>query len=222
MHEARLRKRGKYSNDFTLLGAVDGSLESGFDQTWKFPMSQFVFSLTVGFILFSGISILADNHLPTPILLNEVSQHPAGVFVGERAYKHLERLVSLGPRVAGSYENEVRAVDLLLREIGFIKQFANPVHKITVDVQKPSGVIVPLSKENNGRVDNIIYQSVTNVVVKIQGVNSTDENAEALLVNAHFDSVLGSPGKNNFVNVFFFIYKFNAFYSYKYIPTSKF
>lgn len=213
MNEASLRKRGKYSNSFTSYDG-DSSLESALNLSWKFPLSKFLVSLSVSLIFLAFVAFLADNFLPSPVLLSEVGQYPANTFVGERAYKHLERLTSIGPRVAGSYENEVRTVDLLLREIGFIKQFANPVHKITIDVQKPSGVMIPLNK-GNGRVDNTIYQSVTNVAVKIQGVYSTDEVAETLLVNAHFDSVLGSPGMH--LKNFLFKHIFENYYSWSII-----
>lgn len=99
----------------------------------------------------------------------------------------------MGPRVAGSYENDVRAVDLLMREIGFIKQFAHPAHKITMDMQRVSGVMTP---NTLGQAENAVYHALSNVVVKIQGANSTEEaGQQALLVNAHFDSVMGSPGK---------------------------
>lgn len=146
-----------------------------------------------------GVVVLVDSWLPPPVLLSEAQTKP-GAFVGERAYKHLERLTSLGPRVAGSYENEVRSVDLLVREIGFIKQFANPAHKITVDVQRVSGVMTPTSSD---KVENTVYQAIVNIVVKLEAANnsSMQANGQALLVNAHFDSVIGSPG-NGLFNLF--------------------
>lgn len=187
-----MRKRGKLASGFSSFGSITdvSSYETGYNHSWKFPLFPSLISLALGFILLIGITMLSDHRFPSPILLKDASSHP-GAFIGERAYKHLERLTSIGPRVAGSYENEVRTVDLLMREIGFIKQFANQVHKITMDVQKPSGLMTPVG---DGLEHNTIYQSLANVVVKIEGVNSTDSNKEALLVNAHFDSVHGSPG----------------------------
>lgn len=190
--EASLRKRGKLASDFTTFGSsIDGSIDgTGYNQSWKFPLLPSLLSLGLGFIILMGIAMLSDHRFPTPVLLKDASTHPRA-FIGERAYKHLERLTSIGPRVAGSYENEVRTVDLLMREIGFIKQFANPAHKITMDIQKPSGVLIPIGP---GLEHNSIYHSLANVVVKIEGKNMTDVKAEALMINAHFDSVHGSPG----------------------------
>lgn len=192
MQEAHIRKRGKLASDLTPFGSAVGMTDkNGYSQSWKFPLLPSLISLAFGFIILMGISMLSDHRLPNPILLKDSSSHP-GAFVGERAYKHLERLTSIGPRVAGSYENEIRAVDLLMREIGFIKQFAHPAHKITMDLQKPSGVMTPVA---HGLDHNTIYHSLANVIVKIEDRNSTDVNAEeALLINAHFDSVRGSPG----------------------------
>lgn len=192
MQEASLRKRGKLASDFTSFGSSGGSIDgSGYNRSWKFPLLPSLLCLVLGFVFLSGISMLSDHRLPTPVSIKDSSLHP-GVFIGERAYKHLERLTSIGPRVAGSYENEIRTVDLLMREIGFIKQFANPVHKITMEVQRPSGVMTPVRQAID---HNTIYESLANVVVKIEDKNSTEINAEALLVNAHFDSVHGSPGQ---------------------------
>ena len=190
MQEANLRKRGKLASDFTSFGSRDSADGSGYNHSWKFPLFPSLLCLVFGFVLLTGISMLSDHRLPSPILLKDASRYP-GAFIGERAYKHLERLTSIGPRVAGSYENEIRSVDLLMREIGFIKQFANPIHKITMEVQRPSGVMTPLHQAID---HNTIYESLANVVVKIEAKNSTNINAEALLVNAHFDSVHGSPG----------------------------
>lgn len=203
MQEASLRKRGKFNSDYTSLGSSVGlSGDSAYNHSWKFPLFRCLVCTTIGFGILFGIAILSNHRFPTPILLNEISKNP-GVFVGERAFKHLERLTSIGPRVAGSYENEVLAVDLLMREINFIKHFSNPVHQITVDLQKPSGVLTPVAY---GFDHNTIYQSLANVVVKIEGKNTNEINEEALLINAHFDSVHGSPG--------LYILKFNKYSSF--------
>lgn len=192
MNEGSVRKRGRLPGDCGSYRTV-GNSETGivYGLSWKFPFLPFVVGLGVGFVLLAGLSTLADLRLPVPVMLNEAATK-AGVFNAERAIKHLERLTSFGPRVAGSYENEIRTVDLLMREIGFIKYFAHSTHQITIDVQKPTGVMIPATKDQHL---NVIYQSLANVVVRIEGKNSTNKNHEALLVNAHFDSVFNSPGK---------------------------
>jgi hypothetical protein len=200
MQEANIRKRGKLANDLAPFGSTVGMTDRNDYQSWKFPLLPSFTCLAFGFIILMGISMLSDHRLPNPILLKDSSSH-IGAFIGERAYKHLERLTSIGPRVAGSYENEIRTVDLLMREIGFIKQFAHPAHKITMDLQKSSGVLTPLV---HGLDHNTIYHSLSNVVVKIEDRNSSGVNAEeALLINAHFDSVRGSPGYTSLSTLIF-------------------
>lgn len=192
MQEANLRKRSKVGNYFSSSSSNTGLIgETGYCNSWKFPFFPSIASIVIGFAVLLVITRLVDHRFPAPVYIDQASSHP-GSFIGERAYKHLERLTSIGPRVAGSYENEVRTVDLLMREIGFIKQFAHPAHLITMDVQKPSGVLTPITGQ--GLEHNTIYHSLANVVVKIESRNGTNSSAEALLVNAHFDTVHGSPG----------------------------
>ena len=52
---------------------------------------------------------------------------------------HLRSLTSIGARPTGSYENEVLAVQLLQRSLAGIKERAQPIHKLTVELQKPRG-----------------------------------------------------------------------------------
>lgn len=196
MTEYKLRKRGKTADDYDRLDSSGDPMGMyGYNQSWKFPIVPCLLSLAVGFGVLMGIAMIADTSLPVPVLLQEAPERP-GSFIGERAYKHLERLTSIGPRVTGSYENEVRAVDLLLREISFIKHFAKPIHRITVDVQKPSGV---RDSVITGHDYSVIYHNLVNIVVKIEGNDSVDTSSEALLVGAHFDTVRGSPGKSYFI-----------------------
>jgi len=56
-------------------------------------------------------------------------------FIEERARKTLRALTSVGARPAGSYENEVLAVDLIVRELNSIKLRAQPIHKLSIDIQ---------------------------------------------------------------------------------------
>ena len=72
------------------------------------------------------------------IRLSDAKLHPDR-FIEERARKSLRALTSVGARPAGSYENEVLAVDLLVRELTSIQQRAKPIHKLSIDVQKPRG-----------------------------------------------------------------------------------
>ena len=75
-----------------------------------------------------------DTRLPDPLVLKDSHLRPDR-FIEERARRSLRALTSVGARPAGSYENEVLAVDLIVRELNSIKDRALPIHKITVDVQ---------------------------------------------------------------------------------------
>ena len=196
--EANLRKRGKGSSDYVPFSS-DGiqSHTSYNSKSWKLPLWKALVILLIGYCSLNFLSKLVDQNFPRSVRIDDPNRKP-GVFVAERAYNHVKHLTVIGPRVAGSYENEVRAVDLLLREIGFIKQFANSIHDIQVDFQRPSGVVTP-NKPGDGV--NTIYTQLANIVVRIASGNNT--NSEALLLNSHFDSVTGSPGRSMQLNILF-------------------
>lgn len=102
----------------------------------------------------------------------------------------MKLLTDLGPRVTGSYENDVLAVDYVLRQIDMIIHQKHQNQLVEVDVQVVSGSY----NLEAMLVDQInVYSKVQNVVVKLHGINN-DTN-RSILVNAHFDSVPTSPGK---------------------------
>ena len=102
----------------------------------------------------------------------------------------LKRLTALGTRVTGSYENEVLAVDFLNREISYIVQEAEKIHKIEIDVQKPTGSYFLLLKPFGFRN---VYANLQNIIVKISSRNTNN----SILINCHYDTVPESPGKSN-------------------------
>ena len=59
------------------------------------------------------------------------------LFVASRDY--LEHITSIGPRTTGSPENEILTVHYLLEQIKLIEAQSNSLHKISVDVQRPTG-----------------------------------------------------------------------------------
>lgn len=97
-------------------------------------------------------------------------------------------LTDLGPRVLGSYENEVLSVDFLKREIAFIQQQAHRNLTIELDVQVVTGSYF-LGFKPNGIIN--AYSNVQNVIVRVLSGNNS---LHSVLVNAHFDSVPTSPG----------------------------
>ena len=81
-----------------------------------------------------GLVILMDDRLPAALTTADIPDNP-DTFIEERARRTLRALTSIGARPAGSYENEVLAVDLLRRELQSIKERSHPSHKLTVDIQ---------------------------------------------------------------------------------------
>lgn len=71
-------------------------------------------------------------------LIVEQKTNPTA-FIAERAWTDLKILNDMGPRVSGSYNNEVLAVNFLKREIVFIQQTAHKNQKVYADVQIVSG-----------------------------------------------------------------------------------
>lgn len=95
----------------------------------------------------------------------------------------------MGPRVTGTYNNEVLGVDFLKREIGLIQQMANKRQTVEMDHQIVSGSYFAMFKPHG--MTNM-YQNVQNIVVKLHG-----ELNSSVLLNCHFDSVAGSPGASD-------------------------
>lgn len=109
-------------------------------------------------------------------------------FIAERARIILEGLSDFGPKVTGSYVNEVLAIHFLTVQINHTMHQANPVHKISYDLQKPSGAFVIPYKTFE---QTYVYSGIQNIVVKIGPHNPVNGS---LLVNCHFDTVPISPG----------------------------
>jgi len=133
-------------------------------------------------LLYVAISIPASHRLPRPLTIEDEAKHP-DQFIAERAENNLRELVSLGPRVVGSRQNEMAALKLLSQKMQKIR--SGSANDIEVDVQVASGSYVHWSMVN-------MYQSIQNIVAKIspKGTNSTTY----LLVNSHYDSVPAGPG----------------------------
>lgn len=139
------------------------------------------------FLVLSFVIIVLERNLPDPITAGTEGQYP-GRFVAERARNHVVNLTSFGPRIAGSYENEVLAVNFLTTTINNVMKTAHENHKILLNVTKHSGAF-PL-KFLDGMTN--VYRNVQNVIVKVGPHRPT---MHSLLLNCHFDSFLESPGK---------------------------
>lgn len=150
----------------------------------KFPWYWSPVYCVAWFVLFYVTAIPSFYSYPDTILTRDESRHP-DEFIGERAQIQLLELSSIGVKLTGTIENEVRAVYYLLQEIEKIKNSARlDLYDIEVDVQYSSGKFMLWGMATS-------YHNVSNVIVKISPKNSKSESY--LLVNSHFDSEVGSP-----------------------------
>lgn len=110
-------------------------------------------------------------------------------FVEQNAREFLDIVCQFGTRHLGSHANEVLTVEAFEKQINLIQKAANPVHKIEVDMQMPTGCF------NLAFIGNFTtcYANVRNILVRLSP-SSTSTKA-ALLVNCHYDTAVSSPGK---------------------------
>ena len=81
---------------------------------------------------------LLDSRLPRALTTADIPAQPEA-FIEERARNTLRALTSIGARPAGSYENEVLAVELLKRELHSIQQRTSSANKLSIDIQVETG-----------------------------------------------------------------------------------
>ena len=169
-----------------------------------------------------GLVILMDDRLPAALTTADIPDNP-DTFIEERARRTLRALTSIGARPAGSYENEVLAVDLLRRELQSIKERSHPSHKLTVDIQVNLGfctvtpyrttadclvalrkyylqvMLCDILQKPRGSFNLQFVDGLTHSYRNIQNVVAKLESGtgakHSLLVNCHFDSVPQSAGK---------------------------
>ena len=119
--------------------------------------------------------------LPEPVIHGHPNQ-----FHAPRARSHMEGLVDLGIRHVGSQANEIHAKDLIVKRVNEIITSASADVQIEISVQTPTGGYYV---DFLGGITHI-YQNITNVVVRLsrRGIRPL----HAFMVNAHYDSALGS------------------------------
>ncbi|XP_044876422.1 endoplasmic reticulum metallopeptidase 1 isoform X2 [Mauremys mutica] len=111
-------------------------------------------------------------------------------FSAPRAREYLENITAVGPRTVGSPENEILTVNYLLGQIKAIESKSSDAHKISVDIQRPTG---SFSIDFLGGFTSY-YANITNVVVKLEPRSGAKH---AVLSNCHFDSVPNTPGASD-------------------------
>ncbi|KAL6071353.1 hypothetical protein STEG23_006201 [Scotinomys teguina] len=113
-----------------------------------------------------------------------------GEFDAHQARDYLEHITAIGPRTTGSAENEILTVQYLLEQIKLIEGQSSSLHRISVDIQRPTG---SFSIDFLGGFTSY-YDNITNVVVKLEPRGGAQH---AVLANCHFDSVANSPGASD-------------------------
>ncbi|GAB0089651.1 endoplasmic reticulum metallopeptidase 1 [Sergentomyia squamirostris] len=146
--------------------------------------------LGVGMLIFYAGTVTFYN-LPDLVRISEESAQPDR-FIGERARNMLQDFVEIGQKVVGSDENEVQAIDFLLREIDAINTTKNSAHTIEVDVSVHDGAFT-LGSKTAGTVS--MYHQLQNLIVRVRP--SSGPADATLLVNSHFDTVPTSPGASD-------------------------
>ncbi|CAI9617643.1 unnamed protein product [Staurois parvus] len=113
-----------------------------------------------------------------------------GHFNGTTARTYLEEITAIDSRTVGSPANEILAVNYILERIKDIQKQKNKVHKITVDIQRPTG---SFSINFLGGFTSY-YDNITNIAVKLEPARGAQH---AVLANCHFDSVANTPGASD-------------------------
>ncbi|KAK7578084.1 hypothetical protein V9T40_010289 [Parthenolecanium corni] len=135
------------------------------------------------------VAIFINGFLPEP--LNSKDRIDSSEkFIASRAFQDLQILSDFGPKVIGTYENDVLAARFIEDEIlKTITSTSLEKNKISYDIQKPSGCFTL-----NKFVRCLCYGEITNIIVKVEPVSPV---RETILLNCHFDSVPTSPGTSD-------------------------
>ncbi|XP_013203543.1 endoplasmic reticulum metallopeptidase 1 isoform X1 [Microtus ochrogaster] len=144
-------------------------------------------------VLALALYLLALRALVQLSLQRLVLSRPAGLqgeFDARQARDYLEHITAIGPRTTGSAENEILTVQYLLKQIRLIEAQSQSLHRISVDIQRPTG---SFSLDFLGGFTSY-YDNITNIVVKLEPQGGAQH---AVLANCHFDSVANSPGASD-------------------------
>lgn len=136
-------------------------------------------------------SIYAMLWTPTVLPANA----PAHQFSEIRALHHVAALAS--------YERQVSTAGVE-RAATYIHDEALRLARLAADT-RPDLVVEVLREQTSGAVGfelfgaslTNIYHNITNIAVRVSTASSTTSSAKAFLINAHFDSTLGSSGASD-------------------------
>lgn len=112
-------------------------------------------------------------------------------FLVSNARRHLNDITALGIRHVGSEANEMHAKRLIIEKLEAIKLSASEKVEVEISIQEASSHYY---LDFLGGMTHL-YQNITNVVARFQKKGSSPEHA--FMVNAHYDSALGSPAASD-------------------------
>lgn len=148
--------------------------------------------LVILYLLFLGaFTVIAQRRyqaLPPP---PSGSDAVPNVFNSRDAREHLEDIVNLGIRHVGSEANEVHAVNLIVQKVEKIRTLASRQVDIELSVQTVSGSFYINFPDSMTQ----LYHNISNVVVRFRKRGTHPDHA--LLINAHYDSAVGSPAASD-------------------------
>ncbi|XP_014772391.1 endoplasmic reticulum metallopeptidase 1 [Octopus bimaculoides] len=147
---------------------------------------------TVVVVFHVSLFLFVIHRTATLPLPKKTSSSQNDVFEEETARKHLDAITGFGQRPVGSYANENLVKRYILNELQKIQQQSlTNLHTIQIDEQNVSGQFSLHLKSNFLTV----YRNIKNIVAKLDPVSEfKDASKHSVLVNCHYDSVVGSPG----------------------------
>jgi len=123
----------------------------------------------------------ATNTLDTPAFTMDYAM---------RSKQHVQRLAAMGVKIVGSRQAEFTAPAYILSHLRKIKSASHDSIQVEISVQLPSG---SFNTDFLGGI-NAVYDNVTNVLCRISSKHAADATKDAILIDTHFDTHMGSPG----------------------------
>ncbi len=152
--------------------------------SWRSYKDSFALHLVQYFAVLGVICVLYDRLPSTERCVGDDPER----FCHSLAVQYTARLVDIGPRPAGSPQNEEEAVALLSEAVAALAVTAR--WPVEWDWQSADGSFFLSYRDGM----TLHYQGVQNLVVRVRGRRP---DAESLLLNSHFDSVPLSPGASD-------------------------
>ncbi|KAL8161710.1 hypothetical protein V2J09_013199 [Rumex salicifolius] len=149
------------------------------------------FSLLFSLVLLYGsMSFLAYSIIHMKFIQPLTSDSPLDRFSEGRAMEHLRVLSKdIDGRQIGR-QGYRQAADYILGKLQSLKERANPNFRIEVEENTVNGSFNMMFL---GHSISLGYRAHTNIVMRISSIHSLETDS-SVLVNAHFDSPVGSPG----------------------------